>query len=208
MVNLFDKIFERYIQHKRTKSSEAYCNYLRSLGIKIGQRTILKPKSCHIDTTRPSLVTIGEDVFMNTNFTLLTHDFVTGVFRSVFSDLVPSSGKVTIGNNVRFGVNVMVLKGVTIGDNCFIGAGSIVTKDIPANSIAVGNPCKVVCTLEDYYKKRYGKSLDEAIEYVNSIRERFGREPLLHEMIEEFVFLRTRTIICIMKNLVCRLNIN
>lgn len=51
---------------------------------------------------------------------------------------------ITIGNNVWIGASVTVLPGVTIGDNCTIGAGSVVTKDIPENSIAFGNPCKVI----------------------------------------------------------------
>lgn len=54
---------------------------------------------------------------------------------------------ITVGNNVWIGGNVSVLPGVTIGDNCVIGAGSVVVRDIPANSVAVGNPCKVVKTI-------------------------------------------------------------
>lgn len=49
-----------------------------------------------------------------------------------------------VGNNVWFGGNVCVIPGITIGDNTVIGAGSVVTKDIPANVVAVGNPCKVI----------------------------------------------------------------
>ncbi|MDE6415605.1 MAG: sugar O-acetyltransferase [Duncaniella sp.] len=51
---------------------------------------------------------------------------------------------ITVGNNVWIGAKVSVLPGVTIGDNCVIGAGSVVNKDIPANSLAVGNPCRVI----------------------------------------------------------------
>lgn len=51
---------------------------------------------------------------------------------------------ITIGNSVWIGGSVTILPGVTIGDNSTIGAGSVVTRDIPANSIAVGNPCKVI----------------------------------------------------------------
>ena len=51
---------------------------------------------------------------------------------------------IEVGNNVWFGGNVVVLPGVKIGDNSVIGAGSVVTKDIPENSVAVGNPCRVV----------------------------------------------------------------
>ncbi|MBE6745957.1 MAG: hypothetical protein E7558_00695 [Ruminococcaceae bacterium] len=51
---------------------------------------------------------------------------------------------VTIGKNCWLGAGVLVMPGVTIGDNSVIGAGSVVTKDIPANVVAVGNPCKVM----------------------------------------------------------------
>lgn len=66
---------------------------------------------------------------------------------------------ITIGNNVWIGGNTCVMPGVTIGDNAVIGAGSVVTKDIPANVVAVGNPCKVIreITEEDrhyYFKDR------------------------------------------------------
>ena len=54
---------------------------------------------------------------------------------------------VNIGNNVWLGLNAIILKGVTIGDNIVIGANSVVTKDIPANTIAAGNPCKVLKNL-------------------------------------------------------------
>jgi acetyltransferase-like isoleucine patch superfamily enzyme len=64
---------------------------------------------------------------------------------------------ITIGNNVWLGGNVCVMPGVTIGDNAVIGAGAVVTKDIPANAVAVGNPAKVVKMIteedRDYYFK-------------------------------------------------------
>lgn len=66
---------------------------------------------------------------------------------------------VRIGNNVWIGAGAVILPGVTIGDNSVIGAGSIVTKDIPANVVAVGNPCRVLREINDrdreyYYKDR------------------------------------------------------
>ena len=56
---------------------------------------------------------------------------------------------VTIGNNVWLGGNVVICPGVTIGDNSIIGAGAVVTHDIPADSIAVGNPCHVIAEVPD-----------------------------------------------------------
>ena len=123
---------------------------------------------------------------MNENFTLLTHDWVTRVFIRCGLDFLPSSGRVTIGNNVSFGQNVIVLKGVAIGDNSFIGAGSIVTKDIPANSVAVGVPCKVIMTMDEYYKKRVVLCESEALDYARSIVERFHRKPVPSDFCEEF----------------------
>ena len=61
---------------------------------------------------------------------------------------------ITIGSHVWIGANVSILPGVAIGDNVVIGAGSVVTKDLPANVIAAGNPCSVLrsITEEDKYK--------------------------------------------------------
>ena len=64
-----------------------------------------------------------------------------------------------IGKNVWLGGDVKVLAGVSIGDNTIIGTGSIVTKDIPANVIAVGNPCKVIHEITDKDKTDYLKRM-------------------------------------------------
>ncbi len=64
---------------------------------------------------------------------------------------------VHIGKNCWLGAGVIVLPGITIGDNCVIGAGSVVTKDIPANSVAVGNPCKVLRPINNRDKEYYFK---------------------------------------------------
>lgn len=64
---------------------------------------------------------------------------------------------ITIGDNVWIGGNCVVNPGVTIGDNAVIGSGSVVTKDIPANAVAAGNPCRVIRYIteedRDYYFK-------------------------------------------------------
>lgn len=61
---------------------------------------------------------------------------------------------ITVGNNVWFGAGVQVMPGVIIGDNVVIGGGSVVVKDIPSNSVAVGNPCRVVRPITDADKER------------------------------------------------------
>lgn len=117
-MGVFNQI--KMIWHKR--SSSAYIKYLRKKGIHIGEHCIIRaPRTARIDVSRPSLVTIGNNVDMNMNFQILTHDWASLVFRTKYNDFVNSSGHVTIGNNIYFGTNVVVLKGVTIGDNCVIG---------------------------------------------------------------------------------------
>lgn len=188
ILRFIKKIYNRYLLFSAKRSSESYCEYLRSKGIQIGYGTHIDADSCIIDYTRPSLVTIGENCYLNRNFTLLTHDWVSHVFLHCGLGFLNSSGKVTIGNNVGFGQNVIVLKGVSIGDNCFIGANSVVTKSIPSNSVAVGAPAKVIMTLEEYYKKRLAASEAEALEYAKSIQERFNRRPVVTDFWEEFPF--------------------
>jgi len=140
---------------------------------------------------RPSLIEIGNNVDINDNFTIMTHDFGTYVFRNLYHDFVASSGRVKIGSNIYFGRDVTVLKGVTIGDNCIIGLGSIVTRDIPSNSVATGVPCRVVCSIEEYYKKRRQIQVKEAIELGVSIIENLNRQPVITDFKEEWVLFLT-----------------
>lgn len=185
---MLSKVLNKISAIYARRSSEAYCKYLKNKGIQIGEGTYIYPQNALVDFSRPSLVKIGSNCFMNQHFTFLTHDWVTKVFLGMGWQFINSSGRVTIGNNVSFGQHVTVLKGVTIGDNCFIGAGSIVTKDIPANCVAVGAPCKVVMTIEEYYQKRLEQSEAEALDYARSIWQTYGRRPKLEEMTEEFIW--------------------
>ena len=87
-------------------------------------------------------VTIGDDCFIGPNVSIYTACHSTDpVERNSRREWAKP---VKIGNNVWIGGSVTILPGVTIGDNVTIGAGSVVTRDIPSNSVAVGNPCKVI----------------------------------------------------------------
>ena len=73
---------------------------------------------------------------------------------------------IRIGRNCWLGANVSVMPGVTIGDNVVIGAGSVVTKDLPSNVIAVGNPCKILREVNDHDREYYFK--DKKIDWKQS----------------------------------------
>ncbi|RBP27063.1 succinyltransferase-like protein [Oceanihabitans sediminis] len=169
-------------------SPERYIKFLRSKGIKIGDNIWMSAdvKSVSIDITRPSLIEIGNNVRLNKNLTILTHDGGYYVLLNKYKEFISQSGRVKIGNNVYFGRNCSVFKNVTIGDNVIIGNGSIVTKSIPSNSVAVGAPAKVVGTVEDYYKKRKSLQVEEALDYARSIKERYNRRPRIEDFWEEF----------------------
>ncbi|MBD0787252.1 sugar O-acetyltransferase [Vibrio sp. Y2-5] len=98
---------------------------------------------------------IGDYVMIGPNVTIATagHPVDPEMRRKVAQFNIP----VTIGDNVWIGANSVVLPGITIGENSVIGAGSVVTKDIPANVVAVGNPCKVLREIGERDKEFYFK---------------------------------------------------
>lgn len=170
MKSLVGKIINKVYRYYYTSSSDRSLEYYRRRGVKIGSGTkIFAPKHIQIDISRPELLEIGENVFLHRGTIILTHDWASWCFVNSHNEFLPSHGKVKIGNNVWLGENVTILKGVTIGDNVIIGIGSIVTKDIPSNSVAVGVPAKVVGTYEDYYLKRKEVYVDECVEYAQAI---------------------------------------
>ena len=120
-----------------------------------------------------AMVTIGDHCNFGPNCTIVTpiHPMLPDERRT----MLDKDGKpchlcyarpVTIGNDCWLGANVVVCSGVTIGDGCVIGAGSVVTKDIPANSVAVGNPCRVLREIGEHDDKYYwrDKEIDVEIE--------------------------------------------
>lgn len=116
------------------------CDY--GAQIRIGRRFFANFNFTVLDE---AFVTIGDDCFIGPNVSIYTacHSTDPGERNTRMEWAKP----VTIGNNVWIGGSVTILPGVTIGDNVTIGAGSVVVKDIPAGSIAAGNPCRVKKTI-------------------------------------------------------------
>ena len=112
-----------------------FCDY--GYNIKIGDNFYSNHNLVILD---PAPITFGNNVFIGPNcgFYSPSHP-INPVERNSYLEYAKP---IKIGNNVWFGGNITVLGGVTIGNNAVIGAGSVVTKDIPANTIAFGNPCK------------------------------------------------------------------
>lgn len=115
------------------------------------------------DTT----IRIGDYVMIAPNVTIATasHPIEPELRKRVGQFNIP----VTIGNNVWIGAGSVILPGVTIGDNTVIGAGSVVTKDIPANVVAVGNPCRVMREIGAHDREFYFKELRFSPDLVASL---------------------------------------
>ncbi len=117
-----------------------YCDY--GYNIHIGENFYSNVNLVILDEAP---VTFGSNVFIapNCGFYTAGHPLETDLRNAGLEYARP----ITVGDNVWIGANVCVLPGVTIGDNCTIGAGSVVVHDIPSNTLAVGNPCRVIRTL-------------------------------------------------------------
>lgn len=121
--------------------------FLLSRGLKLGKNSKVCPE-CRIDSGWPWLITIGDDVTIAPNVTILAHDASSNVVQCG-----TKLGRVTIGNNVFVGTNSTILCNTRIGDNVVIGAGSLVTKDLPSNGVYAGVPAVKVATIEEYRQK-------------------------------------------------------
>lgn len=140
---------------KRYKCYKNPISYYRSLGVIIGERCEIRG-SVNFGS-EPYLIKIGDHVRINTGVQLITHDGGAWVLRECADienrENITLFNKIEIGNNVHIGSDTLIMPGVTIGDNCIIGCNAVVTKSIPANSIAVGVPARVIETIEEYFEK-------------------------------------------------------
>ena len=96
---------------------------------------------------------------------------------------------VNIGNNVFIGEKATILMGTNIGDNCIIGANSLVKGDFPSNSVIAGNPAKVICTLEEYYNKQLNTWINNARLCAQTIYKNSGHLPTVDEMTDAYAWL-------------------
>ncbi|MBS6947397.1 MAG: sugar O-acetyltransferase [Bifidobacterium scardovii] len=168
---------EKLYEFNRTHPTDAEGKQrlLKAMFAEIGE-------GCHVETPAHANwgfahVHMGKGIYCNVNFTCVDDADITIGDYCMFGPnvVIATAGHpvlpvlrehhyvycipVTIGRNVWVGANVSILPGVTIGDNCVIGAGSVVTHSIPANSVAYGAPCEAVREIGDkdreyFYKDR------------------------------------------------------
>ena len=141
--SLFNKSYQYLLKNKRQR----YISSLVKKGLKLG-KNISIIEDFFFDPSHCFLISIGSNTTISPNVRLIAHDASTKKILGY-----TKIGKIDIGENCFLGDSVIVLPKVKIGSNSIIGSGSVVTKDIPPNSIVAGNPAKVISNLDEYKNK-------------------------------------------------------
>lgn len=187
----FSKVLSEINLRICSVNSKLLIGYLRKKGISIGEGTKFFGTHIGIDIGRPCLVEIGRNCILTDGVSLLTHDYSWAVLREKYGETLGSSEKVVLEDNVFVGSRSIILRGVRIGRNTIIGAGSVVTHDIPPNSVAAGNPCRVIMSIDEYREKRKTRYAQEAKAYALELYRKTGKVPRKDDFINEFpLFLR------------------
>lgn len=120
--------------------------------VHFGKNVYLNFNCTFVDDTH---IYVGDYTMFGPNVVLATagHPILPALREKAYQYNMP----IHIGKNCWLGAGVIVLPGVTVGDNTVIGAGSVVTKDIPANCVAVGNPCRVLREISEHDREYYFK---------------------------------------------------
>ena len=150
MKKVFSKLLGYYRRNFWSLEKQA-----RHAGVKMGKGCRIK---CRFWSSEPYLISLGNDVGIANGVKCLTHGGALAARHKMPQFDV--FGKVTIGNNVYFGANVLVMPGVTIGDNVLIAGGSVVTKSIPRDAVVGGTPAKYLCSIEDYIERNIPYNTD------------------------------------------------
>lgn len=127
--------------------------YWTEKGVEIGTACEINPTAAF--GSEPYLITLGNHVRVTADVEFVTHDGGVWVLRGLHDEFSNADifGEIKVGNNVHIGMHSIIMPGVTIGNNCIIGAGAIVTKSIPDNCVAVGIPARVIESIEEYMNK-------------------------------------------------------
>ena len=173
-----------------TYSSEAYINYLRDKGVSIGDNCIIwSPNNVLIDTQRPECLHIGNYCKITKDVKILCHDYSMSVARRKFHRHVGVAKTTYIGDNVFIGMGATILMGAHIGNNCIVGAGSVVSGKFGDDVVIAGNPARVICTIEEYYNKHLSEEFESAKDYFLLLKAHKKETPTIEDMGNAFAWL-------------------
>jgi maltose O-acetyltransferase len=143
------------------KRRERRWAHLRNMGMKIGGDVWL-PDSTTIDDSHCYLISIGDHCGFGEGVVILAHDAQMDEFIDA-----ARIGRVLIHESCHIGARAIILPDVEIGPRTIVGAGSVVTRSLPPNTVCAGNPARVICTLDEYLEKHRARLLRSTqFEYV------------------------------------------
>ena len=152
--------------------------HLVSRGLTVG-RNLSMLEGAWIDSSHCHHITIGDDVTLSRGVRVLAHDASTKRHLSY-----TRIGKVDIGDRTFIGAGSIILPGVRIGRDVIVGAGSVVTRDIPDRSVAHGNPARVSGTLDDFLERKRDE-MDRVPSFGEGYTERGGVTPEMRREMNE-----------------------
>lgn len=150
-------------------------SYFVKRGMKIG-KNFNRQSGTRMDPSHCWLISIGEDVTLSNKVQILAHDDTTRIYTGY-----GRVGRVCIGNRVFVGANSTILMNTRIGNDVIIGAGSLVTKDIPDNCVVAGVPAKIIGKTSEYIERekenmRKGITFDKTYSYYYNVGEEKKQE--------------------------------
>lgn len=158
------KLFQMPVKILRRFFLEIYARfdhagYAKYIGVNAGKNLHIYGNPFSMFGSEPWCVTLGDNVHITREVLFITHDGGTLLFRKQIPDLEITK-PICIGNDVYIGVRSIIMPGVNIGNNCIIAAGSVVTKNVPDNSVVGGIPSKLIKTTDEYLEKIKMESLN------------------------------------------------
>lgn len=157
----FIKKLFRYLKEKWLdfRYSADHVGYARKIGVRVGSNCKLLCNVRQCFGNEPYLITIGDHVEVCDSVRFMPHDGGAWIYRATNPNCA-LYGPIKVGSNVFIGINTIVLPGVTIGDNVVIGAGSVVTRDLPSDGVYAGVPARLINPIQKYIEKIDKNSID------------------------------------------------
>ena len=151
---------------------DLYRYYLIILGVKTIGRPLYICADLKLDGTSHEAIKFENNIVISSGVQILTHDYSCNkALQSIGIQQdfeVFKLGPVVIGENAFIGMRTLILPGVNVGKNSIVGAGSVVTKDVPANTVVAGNPAREICKIDEYGDKvRADMSINSKIYFRN-----------------------------------------
>jgi acetyltransferase-like isoleucine patch superfamily enzyme len=142
---------------------------LRLAGIRLVGQPRYVHKDAWFDLADPSLITLGTGCVVSSGVMILVHDHALSRALAAYGVVqewdAGTRATVTVGDNVFLGARAILLPGVRVMDGAIVGAGSVVTRDVPSHTVVAGNPARPICTTDEYLRSQMERGAGRQCEF-------------------------------------------